>query len=141
MFLSVLIVMYGIHQGNVLVQPSNIMNYIYMVIIMTILWYEMEIIIRSLAFFVVSTNHITKVEEAGMELCMKVPGVAFKGAFKFLFYCILPYGIMATFPTLSLTGDGTMNMMLYGTGIVILFGGIARLLWKMGVKHYNSVNS
>lgn len=141
LFLSLLIVIYGIIQGNFTVTLGNVIKYIYGVIIMTILWYEMEIIVRSLAFYVTSTTNITRLEEAGIDLCMKIPGVVFKGVFKVLFYCIMPYGIMATFPTLSLAGKDSVTMLLYGTAIVIIFGGITAMMWKCGLKRYNSVSS
>ena len=108
---------------------------------MIILWYEMEVIIRSLTFFVVSTNNITRLEEAGIDLCMKIPGVVFRGIYKLLFYLILPYGIIATFPTMYISGEGSVKMWVYGIGVVTGFGFLTAFLWKTGLKRYNSVSS
>ena len=85
--------------------------------------------------------NITRLEDAGIDLCMKIPGVVFRGIYKLLFYVILPYGIVATFPTMYLSGDGTLKMWLYGIAVVTVFGGITAFLWKTGLKRYNSVSS
>lgn len=139
--LSLVIIGYGVKQGNFVLHWGNVLRYLYGVLIMTILWYEMEVLIRTLSFYVGSTTNITRLEEAGLEVCMKIPGVAFRGVFKVIFYCIIPYGIMATFPTQSLVGQDSAQMLLFGTGITVLFGGITRILWKHGCRHYNSVSS
>jgi ABC-type uncharacterized transport system, permease component len=138
---SIVIVMYGIRIGKFKITAAGVLMYLFWIVLMTVLWYELEVIIRSISFYVVSIANISKVEEAVMDLCMKIPGVVFKGVYKLLFYCILPYGIIATFPTLSLTGRNSFQMYVFGIGIVIIFGIITAALWKIGLKRYNSVSS
>ena len=46
-----------------------------------------------------------QIEEAGLDLCMKLPGIALYGIYKILFYLILPYGIMATLPVQRMIGE------------------------------------
>lgn len=139
--LGILIVAYGVKTGGFSCSAGRIWVYAVWVALMTVLWYEMEVIIRSLSFFVVSTANITRLEEAGLDLCMKLPGIVYKGIYKFLFYCILPYGIMSTFPTMYLAGQGTVTMFGYSAAAVVLFGGITAALWRAGLKRYNSVSS
>ncbi|SEW10194.1 hypothetical protein [[Clostridium] fimetarium] len=86
---------------------------------MTILYYELEVIIRSISFFVISNSNITRIEEAGLELCMQLPGIAFYGVYKFIFYCVLPYGII----------------------VVVVFTIITSIIWKKGIRYYNSASS
>ena len=76
---------------------------------MILLYYEMEVLIRSVAFYLVSNARMEHLEEAGLELCMNLPGIAFYGIYKFVFYCILPYGIMATLPVQSLIGGDELG--------------------------------
>lgn len=45
------------------------------------------------------------------------------------------------FPTMYLSGDGTLKMWIYGIAVVTAFGGITAFLWKTGLKRYNSVSS
>nr|WP_308628682.1 ABC-2 family transporter protein [uncultured Eisenbergiella sp.] len=140
-FLSICILWYGVRLSGVKVTPGLAAGYGVWVFLMIILWYEMEVIIRSLTFFVVSTNNITRLEEAGIDLCMKIPGVVFKGFYKLLFYVILPYGIIATFPAMYISGSGCVKMWIYGAAVVVVFGLLTAFLWKTGLKRYNSVSS
>ena len=139
--LSVCILWYGVRLYGLRVSAGHVLGYLVWVTLMIVLWYEMEVIIRSLTFFLVSTVNITRLEDAGIDLCMKIPGVVFRGIYKLLFYVILPYRIVATFPTMYLSGDGTLKMWIYGIAVVTAFGGITAFLWKTGLKRYNSVSS
>ena len=80
-------------------------------------------------------------EEAGLELCMNLPGIAFYGIYKFVFYCILPYGIMATLPVQSLIGEMGWGTAAFGIGVVCAFSGLTALVWRNGMRHYNSASS
>lgn len=141
LILSIFIISYGVRTSKLHLGMGNAGRYVLSVLLMTILWYEMEVIIRSLSFFFISTANVTRIEEASIDLCMKVPGIALKGIYRLLFYYILPYGVMATFPTLTLTGKASPSVWLWGTGSVVLFGVLAGMLWKRGLRHYNSVSS
>lgn len=74
----------------------------------------MEVIIRSVSFYFISNARLDQLEEAGIELCMKLSGIAFYGVYKVIFYGILPYGIMATFPVQSLIGEMTLKLAVFG---------------------------
>ena len=57
---------------------------------MEFLYYCMEVLMRCIAFFTVSTAKMERLEEAGLDLCMKLPGIALYGVWKLIFYCFLP---------------------------------------------------
>lgn len=139
--MSIFIIAYGIKIGGIAISVSNVLLYLFFVILMTILWYDLEVIIRTISFFVISTVNITRVEDVGFDLCMKIPGVVFRGVYKFVFYVILPYGILATIPTQSLTGTITQRGILFGVIIVIVFTVLTLSFWKIGLKHYDSASS
>ena len=108
---------------------------------MILLYYEMEVLIRSVAFYLVSNARMEQLEEAGLELCMNLPGIAFYGIYKFVFYCVLPYGIMATLPVQSLIGEMGWGTAAFGIGVVCVFSGLTALVWRNGMRHYNSASS
>ena len=58
-----------------------------------------------MSLYVVSMARMEQIEEAGLDLCMKLPGIALYGIYKILFYLILPYGIMATLPVQRMIGE------------------------------------
>lgn len=139
--MSVCIIVYGVSNLNLKLTTARIAAYVFWVIIMAVLYYEMEVIIRSVSLYIVSMARLEQIEEAGIELCMKLPGIAFYGIYKVIFYLILPYGIMATLPVQSMIGEMNWQTAVYGTGIVLLFSVITAAVWKHGLKHYNSASS
>lgn len=139
--MSILIVLYGVSVGNLTITPERVLAYAGWVTIMTVLYYVLEVMIRSLTFFFVSAVNIIMVENAGLDLCMNLPGVVFYGIYKVIFYCILPYAIIATIPVQSLTGELRGGMAWYGIGVLAVFSCLTRVLWKMGIRGYNSVSS
>lgn len=137
---SIGIIHYGISLSGISVSAAQGIGYSVLVLLMTLLWYDVELILRCIPFFVISGANITRTEEL-LELCMKVPGVLFKGAFKVLFYLILPYGIMATIPTQFIMKTISPAGVAYGIFVVVLFTAIAYGIWKTGLKNYKSSGS
>lgn len=108
---------------------------------MAILYYDMEVLIRSFSLYILSMARMEQLEEAGINLCMKLPGITFYGAYKFIFYLVLPYGILATLPVQSMIGEMNLRLAAYGIFVVILFSGLTCIVWKQGLKRYNSASS
>lgn len=139
-FFSLGLILYGVADCGISITFVKWLQYFGLVILMTILYYDIELIIRTASFFVISTVNFTRVEEL-IELCMKVPGVLFKGVFKVLFYLILPYGIIATIPTQILASTISWRGILYACCVTVGFTGLALGLWKFGLKNYKSTSS
>lgn len=138
---STCIIGYGVIENGMRLSYANVIGYLVMVFLMTILFYDMELLLRCFAFFVFSVNNLMKIEDTAMDLCMKIPGIAFYGIYKFIFYCILPYGMIATLPTQVLTGTLSAKGLIFGTAIVCIFTCIALSFWTYGVHRYESASS
>lgn len=139
--MSACIIIYGMHTAGIQPDAKKVLFYLFWLLIMQVLYYDMEVLIRSIAFYTISTAKMEQLEEACLDLCMKLPGIAFYGIYKFIFYCILPYGIMATLPVQSFIGDMSLELGIYGILVVCVFTGITAFLWKNGIRHYNSASS
>lgn len=139
--MSVCIIGYGIHIRHMPLSFAAVISYIFWVFIMTVLYYEMAVMIRAVSLYIVSMARLEQMEEACIDLCMKLPGIAFYGGYKVIFYLILPYGIMATLPVQRIIGEMDFQMAAYGIGIVVIFSAITGVFWKQGLKHYNSASS
>lgn len=139
--MSICIIVYGINALPVKPTGEKAASYLFWVVIMAVLYYELSVIIRSFSLYVASMARMEQMEEAGIDLCMKLPGIAFYGIYKILFYLILPYGIMATLPVQSIIGEMDGRLALYGIAVVMLFSVLTRVVWKQGLKHYNSASS
>ncbi len=140
-FMSIGIILYGIMESEVKITGYTVMIYIFWLVIMAVFYYEMEVLIRSVSFYIVSTASMQQLEEAGLSLCMKLPGIAFYGVYKVIFYFILPYGIMATLPVQSLIGEMTLKMAGQGIGVVMGFTVLLCIVWRGGIRRYNSASS
>ncbi len=139
--LSILIVCYGVSVGGIQVSFAMAAGYAVLVLFMTLLWYDMELILRTITFFVISTTGIQQLEDQMLELNFKVPGVLYKGIFKLLFYVLLPYGIMSTIPTQFLTNSIDAVGVVIAALTVVVFTAFALLLWRIGLRHYKSASS
>lgn len=95
-FASLGIIVYAVSGMNVQITFWKVSGYLLLVDMMLILYYDMEVIMRTIPFFVIQTSSIDRFEGEAITLCMKIPGTLFKGAFKVLFYLVLPYGINGT---------------------------------------------
>lgn len=140
-FASIGIVVYAVSEMNVQITALTVIGYIFLVCIMILLWYDMMVIIRTMPFFVIQATSFERLEAEVLTLCMKIPGTLFKGAFKLLFYLILPYGIMATVPTQFFPGALSPLGFLYSTAIVGAFTGFMLFFWKLGLRNYKSSSS
>ena len=138
---SIGILIYATMGMNIQITALKIIVYIFLVIFMTILYYDMEVILRTIRFFVIQANTIDQIEGELLELCFKIPGVLFKGGFKVVFYLILPYGIMATLPTQFFKGTLELSGFLYAIGITLFFTAFTLWFWKLGLKNYKSAGS
>lgn len=139
--MSVCMIVYGVNSLNLKLTAARIAAYVFWIMIMAILYYEVEVLIRSVSLYIVSMARIEQVEIAGLDLCMKLPGIAFYGVYKVIFYLILPYGIMATLPVQCMIGEMSLQMAVYGICVVIVFSAVTAIAWRRGLKHYNSASS
>lgn len=137
---SACIILYGVKICGKSFSCLNVIGYVLMVFLMTILYYDLELLIRSFAFFIYSVNNLEKIEVTAIELCLKIPGIAFYGIYKIIFYCILPYGIIATLPTQMFIGELSVKGYIFSMMIVCIFTFIALSFWKYGVHKYESTS-
>jgi ABC-2 type transport system permease protein len=138
---SIVIILYGVRSLEVSVTPARFLAYFLFVLLMTLLWYDLQIIVRTIPFFTISATNIARIGDTILELCMKIPGTLFQGVYKVIFYFIIPYGIMSTLPTEFITGKLTLLGILYGCFVVVMFTVITIWFWKFGLRHYKSASS
>jgi len=139
--LSILIICYGVTVAEADVSLLLGIGYGFFVLLMTLLWYDMELILRTIPFFVLSAEGIARVEGELIEFNFRVPGVLYRGVFKVIFYFILPYGIMSTVPTQLITGSISLGGLGSAAITVAFFTAFALWFWKLGLRHYKSASS
>ena len=138
--MSILIILSGVRELSVPPSLSQVLLYTALVLLMTLLWYDIVILVRVVPFYFPSAKRIDRIEEL-LALCFKVPGTLFQGAWKVLFYFVVPYGIMATMPTQVMAGALSAGGLIYAVFIVAMFTFLALFAWKKGSKRYSSASS
>ncbi|NLG24684.1 MAG: ABC transporter permease [Clostridiales bacterium] len=118
--------------------PGRVLGYVGMALAMTLLWYDLMLILRSISFYTTSVKGIQRVEGSLIELNMRLPGVAFRGAFKALFMLVLPYGLIGTVPAEVMAGLIAPAGAAYALAIAAAFTGLALGLFRAGLRRYDS---
>lgn len=139
-FLSIGIVAHGVSVMGVQVPLLRVLGYVALVLLMAVLYYDVELLLRILPFFFPSMQQAWRLEEL-LEMNMRLPGTLFQGVWKVLFYLVLPYGLMATVPAQCLTGALRWQGLLYAVGLVLCFTVGTLWLWRAGLRSYRSASS
>ena len=140
-FASIGILVYAVSGMQMQITVLKVIVYIFLVLLMLLLYYDIMVILRTFPFFVIQASSMEQFEGEVITLCMKIPGTLFKGAFKLLFYVVLPYGIMATVPAQFFTGTLTLSGFIYSVVIVIAFTAFTFAFWRLGLRCYKSASS
>ena len=135
------IVAWGASTLEIRVDAALLVAYSCMTLLMALLYYDMEVIIRTIPFFVISATAIDRLEGDALMLNFKVPGIVYKGFFKIFFYFVMPYGIMATVPTQMLSGVLTAGGLAQALCVVAAFTAFALWFWRFGLRRYKSASS
>lgn len=138
---SVGIIAYAISEMGIPVTAGKLLGYTFLVLLMQILYYDMEVILRTLPFFFIQTTSIERLENEFLGLCMKIPGTLFKGAFHVLFNLLLPYGIMSTVPAQFFAGTLTPAGFVYAVLVAVGFTAFTLAFFRLGLKNYKSASS
>lgn len=141
LLMSLVIIGYGIRKAEITADAGSVFLYLGWVALMTVLHYDMMVLIRCVCFFLVTNARLEQLEEAALDLCMKLPGIAFYGIYRILFCFLLPYGLMATLPVQSILGEMGWRTALEGCAVVAAFTGLTTFVWKRGLRRYNSASS
>ena len=138
---GLIMVGWGVAQLGISLTFWQIVGYITMLILMYILMFWLMVLLRLPAFWWIKLTVLDHLEGSLVEFAFRVPGVLYKGIWKLIFYVLLPYGLMATFPTSILTGSFSWQGWLLALGVLGGFSLLVSSLWKAGLRQYNSASS
>jgi ABC-2 type transport system permease protein len=138
---GLIMIIYSAGKLGVRLTIWNVMGYLFLLFMMLILMYDLMVLIRSAAFWFTNTNSLHDFENEVVLFSFRIPGVAFKGLSKLVFYIILPYGLMATIPTQFFTGYLDGRHWLLTIAVCVAFTFLSQFVWRIGLKHYGSASS
>ena len=111
------------------------------IILMNALMYALSLILRSCAFWSTKGAALAQVENVMVESSMRLPLPAIKGMYRAALLLALPYGMAANFPTLVLAGQATALSWLYAVALTAAFLALGIMLWRKGLRRYESASS
>lgn len=138
---GVMMVAYGVGMLGVTVTVWRILGYAFLLLLTYSLMFTLMILIRTLAFRFVKIDAFCEIEGELVNFSFRIPGVVFHGAWKLIFFVLLPYGLMATIPTQFLTDVLDGRYWLMTLAVCTVFWGLCIWLWKCGLRRYGSASS
>lgn len=138
---GILIVIYGLNKGNVQITPAKVIGYIFLILMMELLFYDLLLLFRLSAFWFIRINSIMEAEDSLIQFCFRIPGIVFKGFSKALFYVLIPYGIIATIPAQFITDSLSLSYWLLCLSVVTFFTLLTFTLFTIGRRRYTSASS
>jgi ABC-2 type transport system permease protein len=123
------------------VGPLEILRYVGAVGLMLVLCFQLMVLVRVPSFWIKRAEALQNVENSFMEFAFKVPGTAYRGAFKIVFRVVLPYGLIASFPAEAFFGEASALSWIGTAATVAAFALLARGAWKFGLQRYSGAGS
>jgi ABC-2 type transport system permease protein len=123
------------------IDALRILEYGGAVALMVCLAYSLMLLIRLPSFVLKRSDFAGAAEGALVEMAFRVPGSAYRGVWKLVFRVILPYGLIAGFPSEIFFSGGSAAQWCLGIGVTAAFLVFARLGWKACLGRYESTGS
>ncbi len=138
---GIMMLVFSVRKLGIELNPLKITGYIFLIVVMLVLVFDIMVLIRSVAFWFTRVDRLTDFENEMVNFSFRIPGIVFKGFIKVVFYLILPYGLIATIPTQFFTGILEGRYWVLTLSVCIIFSLMCHFIWKLGLKHYGSASS
>jgi len=102
--------------------------------------YSLWILVVSAAFWVVRVDNLTYLFTAVFDAA-RWPVQVFRGAWRFVFTFVVPLALMTTYPAMAVLGSIDARTALLSLAGALVFGALARILWKLAIRSYTSASS
>ena len=134
------ILAWSIHGIGLSVGVREIVLLVEYVIFGTVINSGIYTIFNSLNFWIVQGDDIAVLVQTCREF-VKYPLQVFPAAIQGFFTYVLPLGFVAYYPVLGLLGRTDMPVMILLPCVAALVAGIAAVIWRLGLKGYNSTGT
>lgn len=126
--------------ANMGAAPSlgSVASYLGAVALMLVLVFDLMVLMRVPAFYLKRLGAVNAAENALVEFAFRVPPSAYRGGMKLLFRVVLPYGLIAAFPTEAFFGEAGAGGWAAAAAVVAAFTVLMRIAWKRGLARYES---
>ena len=130
----------GIRQLQQSLSPWQVLSFLASLLIGSIMLYCFWVILSSIAFWVTRINEVVQVFQA-IYAAGRWPVGIYPDWLRIGLTFLVPVAFAVTVPAEALTGRLTPVTLLGAFIITVLFAGLARLIWSLGVRHYSGASA
>jgi ABC-2 type transport system permease protein len=126
---------------DVQVNAVSIVSYTAAVALMLILMFDLMLLMRLPAFAFKRFTGMDAAEGALVEFAFRMPPSALSGGLRFVFSVVLPYALIAGFPSAVFFGAAGAADWMLAIGVTGFFTVFSRGLWNLGLRYYDGSGS
>lgn len=138
--ISISIILVSISNMHIEIDFIKICGYIFLIFLMSYLYYCIICTSRLLAFWIINVDAFASLEGALIQFGYKAPGVVYKGWVKIIFYTIIPFALIGTIPAQFFTEHLSVGYWVLIFAVIFFFHCLTHFMWKRGLKKYNSAS-
>lgn len=133
----------GVASANigVTITPWAVLSWVAAVLLMLILMFDLMVLMQIPAFLLKRTTAFGAVENSLVTFSFRVPGYAYTGASRVVFRVLLPYGLIAAFPTEVFFGGAAASPWLEALPVVAVFTFLVGFAWRRALAGYASTGT
>jgi ABC-2 type transport system permease protein len=137
------LVLVGVASANigVAITARAVLSWLAAVLLMLILMFDLMVLVRIPAFRLKRTSAFAAVENSLVTFSFRVPGYAYTGASRVVFRVLLPYGLIAAFPTEVFLGGAGAWPWLEAVPVVAAFTFLTGFAWRRALAGYASTGT
>ncbi len=137
------LVLVGVASANIAVTitPWEVLFWLAAILLMLILVFDLQVLAQIPAFRLKRTSAFGAVENSLFSFSFRVPGYAYTGASRVVFRVLLPYGLIASFPTEVFFGGAGALPWLEAVPVVAVFTFLTAVAWRRALAGYASTGT
>jgi len=138
--MGLILIIYGIMKFDGNIGAYSILFYTLLGLISYILFYSVALFFSSLSFWLIKANNLGAVVWNFMEMA-RYPRDILRGFGKIIFTFIIPTSLIVTVPVSVLIGKTHFDLIFDLILVTVVFFIISNIVWRRGIRHYESASS
>ena len=134
------LVVYACARAGITPGPGELAAAALLMISATVFLYSAWILIVSACFWVVRLDNLTYLFTSIFDAA-RWPVQVFRGFWRIVFTLVIPLGLMTTYPAMALIGTLEARTAVLSLIASALFALLARMVWRVAIRHYTSASS
>lgn len=139
-FANLVLAIYFANKTGITLHVANYAWFSFLIIIGLILYFCLNLITLVPVFWFIRLSSLKEII-GKLSTAMRYPATVYPTTMKFLFFFVLPILVITYIPARTLFYPPSAVYIGYAIIITVIFFWLSRILWKLGLKKYNSASS